>query len=119
MNNFAIENIELISIIKNSLSAIQEKFDIYQKNCFTQKPAEFFCLELNGEAGELANIEKKQWKGKKVEFSKYEDEAADVFIALMNYCNARGVNLEKAVVDKLTKIEIKRQNLNNNNLEYL
>jgi NTP pyrophosphatase (non-canonical NTP hydrolase) len=118
MNNLATENLELISIIQNSISAIQEKFDIYQKNCFTQKPAEFFCLELNGEAGELANIEKKQWKGKKVEFSKYEDEAADVFIALMNYCNARGVNLEKAVIDKLTKIEFKRINLKNNNEDY-
>lgn len=118
MNNFATENIELISIIKNSLSAIQEKFDAYQKNCFNQRSPEFFCLELNGEAGELANIEKKHWKGKNIEFYKFEDEAADVFIALMNYCNARGVNLEKAVIDKLTKIEVKRQNLNKNNQEY-
>jgi NTP pyrophosphatase (non-canonical NTP hydrolase) len=32
------------------------------------------------------------------------DEAADVFIALMNYANARGVNLAQAVADKLQRI---------------
>lgn len=36
---------------------------------------------------------------------KLSDEAADVFIALMNYCNTRGVHLENAVQNKLTRVE--------------
>ncbi len=118
MSKMAYENLDLINTLTNNLSLIQKKFDIYQNNCFSKKTPEFFCLELNGEAGELANIEKKQWKGKNVEFSKFEDEAADVFIALINYCNARGVNIENAVIEKLKKIEEKRQVLLNNKEEY-
>lgn len=108
MINLQLEQIELINSIKNSVRKIQDLFDKYQKKCFTERGAEFFCLELNGEAGELANLEKKQWKGKSVEHERFSDEAADVFIALMNYCNARGINLEKAVINKLNIIEERR-----------
>jgi NTP pyrophosphatase (non-canonical NTP hydrolase) len=101
----------MINLINESLQKIQEKFDIYQKEFFTQRPPEFFCLELNGEAGELANAEKKKWKGKPVADELFADEAADVLIALMNYSNARKIDLGKAVSDKLKKIEIKRQEL--------
>ena len=66
------------------LSHIQKAFDDYQNNYFQKRSPEFFCLELNGEAGELANNEKKKWKGREIEHSSFEDEAADVFIALMN-----------------------------------
>lgn len=90
---------------------IQNGFDEYQNECFSSKPSEFFCLELNGEAGELANLEKKSWKGNSPDFQRFEDEAADVFIALMNYCNVKHINLEKAVVEKLQKIESKRAEL--------
>ena len=97
--------------VKYSLNLSLNLFDDYQKKCFTKRKPEFFCLELNGEAGELANLEKKLWKGKNIEPALLEDEAADVFIALMNYCNSRKINIGKAVEEKLEKIEKKRATL--------
>lgn len=95
-------------ICKEFIASVQTEFDKYQKECFVERTPEFFCLELNGEAGELANLEKKAWKGKKIEHERFEDEAADVLIALMNYTNARGIDLGEAVAAKLVKIETKR-----------
>lgn len=97
--------------IEHSLSLIQERFDTYQKACFPDRPSEFFALELCGEAGELANLEKKRWKGKHIEQAAISDEAADVLIALMNFANASGINLGEAVRTKLIRIEAKRQAL--------
>jgi NTP pyrophosphatase (non-canonical NTP hydrolase) len=94
--------------VEESLSASQLEFDNYQKKCFPLRPPEFFCLELNGEAGELANKEKKIWKGIEIAHEDLADEAADVFIALMNYSNSRQIDLGKAVAKKLKKIEDKR-----------
>lgn len=94
--------------IHASLGGVQGHFDTYQKECFTARPPEFFCLELCGEAGELANLEKKLWKGKDIAPEMVADEAADVLIALMNYANARGINLGYAVQAKLERIEKKR-----------
>lgn len=95
----------LIESIKPNLNLIQENFDNYQNAHFDQKSSQFFCLELNGEAGELANLEKKEWKGKNVEFTKFEDEAADVFIALFNYCNSKKINIADVLIKKLQRIE--------------
>jgi len=105
-------------IIQDLLSEIQIIFDDYQKLCFQEKPSQFFCLELNGEAGELANIEKKQWKGISIEHERFQDEAADVFIALMNYANSKNINLGNAVFEKLIKIEQKRKELAENGVKY-
>ncbi len=91
------------------LNRIQDNFDEYQKACFTERPPEFFALELTGEAGELANLEKKAWKGKEIDAERFADEAADVIIALMNYCNARGVRIGDAMGEKLKEIERRRQ----------
>ena len=93
------------------VSIVQALFDAYQVECFKARPPEFFCLELCGETGELANLEKKLWKGKRIDHRDVADEAADVFIALMNYCNARGINLGDAIGDKLERIETKRLEL--------
>ena len=109
---------ELIEIIENSVADVQIKFDNYQMECFTQRTPEFFCLELNGEAGELANLEKKAWIGKQIDKEKFEDEAADVLIALMNYCNSKSINLGKATKDKLAKIERKRFKLKSEGQAY-
>lgn len=108
----------LLSDISTYLERIQKGFDIYQKGYFKQKSSEFFCLELNGEAGELANYEKKQWKGDLIDISNFEDEAADVFIALMNYANEKNINISEAVQKKLNKIELKRQKLSKQNKQY-
>jgi len=91
------------------LAGLQGGFNAYQRVCFPSRPPEFFALELNGEAGELANNEKKAWKGRPVSQDTFADEAADVFIALMNYCNARGVDLGTAVARKVRTIEERRR----------
>ena len=92
------------------LAVTQKSFLEYQLQAFGQRSPSFFALELAGEVGELANLEKKIWRDpeRDVELAKLSDEAADVFIALMNYWNARGVALETAVSNKLEKIEQRR-----------
>ncbi|MBI3260188.1 MAG: hypothetical protein HYZ54_12060 [Ignavibacteriae bacterium] len=102
---------QLIITVESMLPHIQEGFESYQNSGFTERSPEFFCLELCGEAGELANLEKKKWKGKSIVKELLEDEAADVLIALCNYSNARGINLAKAVASKLRVIETKRARL--------
>lgn len=112
-------DIETQSIeIEKALKIVQQIFDEYQNLCFTKRSPEFFCLELNGEAGELANLEKKSWKGKIIAQELFFDEAADVLIALMNYSNAKGVDLGRAVKDKLLLIENKRSILHINGETY-
>lgn len=86
------------------LPEIQSNFDSYQNSAFIARPSEFFCLELCGEAGELANIEKKRWRGNTINEAHRADEAADVFISLMNFCNAAGIDLTAAVNAKLDRI---------------
>ena len=106
MRKYPIEEASLN--VRNHLQEIQIIFDEYQKQCFVERSSEFFCLELNGEAGELANLEKKAWKGREVDMESFCDEAADVLIAIMNYSNAKKIDLGKAVRKKLTKIEAAR-----------
>ncbi len=108
----------LLNEVSAGLNNIQIGFDEYQKGYFRQKSSEFFCLELNGEAGELANFEKKQWKGENIDMAHFQDEVADVFIALMNYANEKNVNISDAVQKKLNKIEMKRLELGKNNQQY-
>ncbi len=99
---------ELHESSQQFLNGLQELFDQYQREAFQARSPEFFCLELCGEAGELANLEKKRWKGKVVDDEAVADEAADVLIALMNFCNARGLRLGDAVRMKLNRIETNR-----------
>ena len=109
---------EFAGVVEESLRESQSLFNEYQNTYFPERSPEFFCLELNGEAGELANAEKKRWKGKIVPEDVYSKEAADVFIALINYANARGVNLGSAVKKKLLKIEKKRKELQKQGKDY-
>lgn len=95
----------LIETVVTSLQPVQRGFEAYQNTCFIQRPPEFFALELCGEAGELANLEKKRWKGAPTNEAHTADEAADVLIALMNFCNARGIDLAAAVAEKLERIK--------------
>jgi len=98
----------LLEKVESNLPEVQSLFDNYQNEFFPKRSPEFFCLELNGEAGELANLEKKQWKGREIKLEDMADEAADVFIALINYCNSRKIDLGSSVSKKLRKIEEKR-----------
>jgi NTP pyrophosphatase (non-canonical NTP hydrolase) len=102
---------DLTEASKQNIGLLQRLFYDYQEKCFKARPPEFFSLELCGEAGELANFEKKSWKGIEIAQDSFADEAADVFIALMNYSNARSIDLGVAVAEKLRKIDEKRRYL--------
>ncbi len=96
--------------IVRGLRNAQQSFTQYQSQAFEDRSPSFFALELAGECGELANLEKKAWRiGKVANPSALEEEAADVFISLINYCNSREIDLEKAVEEKLHAIEQRRQ----------
>jgi NTP pyrophosphatase (non-canonical NTP hydrolase) len=99
----------LLVACEELLPRLQSRFDAYQRENFPERVPEFFCLELCGEAGELANLEKKQWKGHQVDRKQFAEEAADVLIALVNYANARGIELGAAIKAKLGTIEQRRQ----------
>ena len=87
------------------IKELQDEFLDFQLKVFGQREPNFFSLELCGEAGELANLEKKIWKGsRKVKDEELSDEAADVFIAIMNYANSREIDLASAVREKMSKI---------------
>jgi NTP pyrophosphatase (non-canonical NTP hydrolase) len=107
--HFELSEAAFYEPIQNAVSLVQAHFHAYQTAKFPSRPPEFFSLELCGEAGELANLEKKKWKGKTISNDALADEAADVLIALMNYANARSINLAEAVILKLQRIEERRQ----------
>ena len=92
------------------LATTQTEFEAYQSKAFPARSSQFFALELAGECGELANLEKKIWRDPSRTdcIAELGGEAADVFIALMNYCNARQIDLEAEVTKKLQKIELRR-----------
>ena len=91
------------------LRTLQSEFRRYQAAAFPVRPPRFFALELAGETGELANLEKKVWKGRGVEDAAFEDEAADVCIALINFANSRGIDLATAVERKMRRIDRRRR----------
>ncbi len=92
----------------SGLRTLQSEFRRYQAAAFPVRPPRFFALELAGETGELANLEKKVWKGRSVEDAAFEDEAADVCIALINFANSRGIDLATVVERKMRKIDGRR-----------
>lgn len=104
--------------IPDALADAQARLDAWNRVHYPPRPPEFFALELAGETGELANKEKKVWRNATlasgdalnrptpvVPLDDLAEEAADVFIALINYCNARGVALGPAVGHKLAVLE--------------
>lgn len=94
----------------SGLKKILNEFDVYQSSAFVTRKPEFFALEVCGEVGELANLEKKIWRdpARTDVLDKCAEEAADVFIALCNYCNSRQIDLEATVKEKLVEIEKRR-----------
>lgn len=91
------------------LRTLQTEFRRYQGAAFPHRPPRFFALELAGETGELANLEKKVWKGRRVDEADFVDEAADVCIALLNFANSRGIDLAAAVEGKMRHIDNRRR----------
>lgn len=98
-----------LPITYDGLRTLQHEFQHYQDVAFPVRPSRFFALELAGETGELANLEKKVWKGREVADAAFEDEAADVCIALLNFANSRGIDLAGAVEKKMSVIDQRRQ----------
>ncbi len=92
----------------HGLRTLLTEFRRYQEAAFPERPPRFFALELAGETGELANLEKKVWKGRQVATEDFEDESADVCIALLNYANSRGIDLARAVEEKMRRIDTRR-----------
>lgn len=90
------------------LRELQKEFLVYQRAVFPVRDPRFFALELCGEVGELANLEKKEWKGIASSDANYADEAADVLIAVLNYANERGIDLARAVSEKMVEIDRRR-----------
>ena len=91
------------------IGTLQAEFRRYQEAAFPHRPPRFFALELAGETGELANLEKKVWKGRRVDDANFADEAADVCIALLNFANSRGIDLAAAVEHKMRHIDRRRR----------
>lgn len=92
----------------DALRVLQTEFRRYQEAAFPFRPPRFFALELAGETGELANLEKKAWKGRPVKDADLADEAADVCIALLNFANSRKIDLASAVDAKMRRIDRRR-----------
>ena len=92
----------------DGLRTLQAEFRRYQAAAFPHRSSRFFALELAGETGELANLEKKAWKGRTIDDADFEDEAADVCIALLNFANSRGIDLADAVRYKMKRIDRRR-----------
>lgn len=90
------------------LRALQDEFRRYQEAAFPRRPPRFFALELAGEAGELANLEKKAWKGRSVAPEAFADEVADVCIALLNFANSRKIDVAAAAQAKMSRIDRRR-----------
>lgn len=91
------------------LDALQQEFRRYQEAAFPRRSPRFFALELAGEAGELANLEKKAWKGRSVAPEQFADEVADVCIALLNFANSREIDVAAAVKVKMSRIDALRR----------
>lgn len=104
----------LLIACRELIPRLQSRFAAYQHTYFPERSAEFFCLELCGEVGELANLEKKRWKGAEIAADLFAEEAADALIALINYANARGIDLGSATQAKLGIIEKNRAEQNTN-----
>ncbi len=88
----------------------KERPVIYRLNTQVEKEILTKTIKLNEEVGELCNdtlsVLKLQRKSKLERFDKrnFYEEFADVIITTVQLANAAGVDLERAINDKLTKI---------------
>lgn len=97
------QSLELV----HSVQQVQHLLAQFQANWFGARPPAFHALELCGESGELANLEKKAWRETSCQLylDEMAEEAADVYITLLNYANARQIDLATAVEAKLRILE--------------
>lgn len=103
-----------IDALQEKIKALDKKKPIiYQLNTQREKEILTKAIKLNEEVGELCNdtlsVLKLQRKSKLENFDKrnFYEEFADVIITTVQLANAAGVDIQRAVSDKLTKIESK------------
>lgn len=94
--------------IKEAQKDQKPKYHLYTQ---TEKEILTRTVKLNEEVGELCNdilsVLKLQRKSKLEKFEKrnFYEEFADVIITTMQLANTAGVNIERAINDKMKKIE--------------
>ncbi|MFL5330247.1 MAG: hypothetical protein ACJ8C4_15205 [Gemmataceae bacterium] len=64
----------------------------------------YLALAICGEAGELANLVKKRWRGDEVNLAQIRDELADIRIYLEHLCRLLHVDLDAACQIKLNEV---------------
>ena len=64
----------------------------------------FLALAICGEAGELANLVKKKWRGDDVDPGQIRDEIADIRIYLEHFARQLHVELDCACENKLNEV---------------
>ncbi len=64
----------------------------------------FLALAISGEAGELANLVKKMWRGDDVEAGQIRDEIADLRIYLEHLSRHLQIDLDSACDKKLEEV---------------
>jgi NTP pyrophosphatase (non-canonical NTP hydrolase) len=64
----------------------------------------FLALAICGEAGELANLVKKAWRGDEVDPNAIRDEIADVRIYLEHLTRLLDIDLDQACEEKLDEV---------------
>jgi NTP pyrophosphatase (non-canonical NTP hydrolase) len=64
----------------------------------------FLALAICGEAGELANLVKKLWRGDEVDRDQIRDEIADIRIYLEHISRHLDIDLDKACERKLDEV---------------
>jgi NTP pyrophosphatase (non-canonical NTP hydrolase) len=61
----------------------------------------FLALAICGEAGELANVVKKSWRGDEVQIDQIRDEIADIRIYLEHFARYFDIDIDEACEQKL------------------
>lgn len=64
----------------------------------------FFALAICGEAGELANLVKKRWRGEEVDPNDIRDEIADIRIYIEHLARHLHIDLDRACENKLNVV---------------
>jgi NTP pyrophosphatase (non-canonical NTP hydrolase) len=82
-----------------------------EKGQLTTEPEiqRFLALAISGEAGELANLFKKWWRGDDLDLSKAKDEIADVYIYLRHLACHMQFDLDERAA---MKVDVVTERLN-------
>lgn len=64
----------------------------------------FLALAICGEAGELANLFKKNWRGEELDAAQVQGEIADIRIYLEHMCRYLNIDIDQACDSKLDEV---------------